>query len=138
MAAQRTETVELALFATEALGPTTTVGPRPAEQFTATEQPMTQAHATTAAEDERVRAQCTEMARLVNTQTPDYLGLQAGDRIPLSWPGCRHLHTAIVQSTCLWGALVHPEPGHDGIRPCSVMYVRTQLDYGPHAGAWCS
>lgn len=136
MAVQRTEDVELTLFATEALGRVATVGPRPAEQFTPAEQ--TPVPAQPATEDERVRAQCAEMARLVNTQTPDYLGLRTGDRIPLSWPGCRHLHTAIVQSTCLWGALVHPEPGHDGGRPCSVMYVRTQLDYGPHAGAWCS
>lgn len=125
--------VELSATAAEALGEPVPTAPRLAEQY---ESPAAPEVVSAGAEDERIHEQCAELARLVNTPADNYKGLQAGDRIEFHWPTSRHPDTAVVQSTCLWGALVHPEPGPDGVRACTVMYVRRQLDYGPHAGAW--
>jgi hypothetical protein len=137
MPARPVADVTLALFAIDALGQPASTAPRAAEQYN---QPAELAPTATTArvDEERIRRQCADLARLLNTPTDDYQGLRAGDRIEFHWPTSRHLDTAIVASTCLWGALVHPEPGPDGVRPCTSMYVRQQLDYGPYAGAWTS
>lgn len=133
---RRTDTVDLALFGTEALGAAAPVKARPAEPFTPP-APTPSAPTTSSVEQERIDRQCAELARLVNTPTDDYQGLRAGDRISIHWPTNRYLDTAVVQSTCEWGALVAPEPGGPhNIAPCKAMYVRRQLDYGPFAGAW--